>query len=357
MKNYDLSNLRKSVTKGIPGLSIGFSNPKIWISTGNYSLNYRISGSFFKGIPLGKVTVMAGETGSGKSYICSGNLIREAQKKGIFCILIDTENALDEDWLKRLGVDTSEDKLLKVNMSMIDDLAKFMSQLIKNYKEIYGSSGDESPGILVVVDSLGMMVSATDVEQFQKGDLKGDMGRKPKQLAALVRNLVNSLGDLNIGLVATNHTYASQDQFDPEDKISGGQGFLYAASIVVAIKKLKLKEDDEGNKISDVTGIRAKCKILKSRFSKPYEEVEIKIPWYKGMDPFSGLFDILEKEEKIFKEGNRYVYKFSNGETVKLFRKEFESDQELLLKIMNDIEKRNIGNENLHNEQSEREKE
>jgi len=338
VKKYDLSNLRKSITKNIPGLSLGFSNPKIWISTGNYSLNYRISGSFFKGIPLGKVTVMAGETGSGKSYICSGNLIREAQKMGIYCILIDTENALDSDWLERLGVDVSEDKLLKVNMSMIDDLAKFMSQLIKDYRENYKDGLEESPGILVVVDSLGMMVSATDVEQFQKGDMKGDMGRKPKQLAALVRNLVNSLGDLNIGLVATNHTYASQDQFDPEDKISGGQGFLYAASIVVAIKKLKLKEDEDGNKTSGVTGIRAKCKILKSRFSKPYEEVEIKIPWYTGMDPYSGLFDLFEQEEKLTREGNRYVYKFTSGETVKLFRKEFESDHELLMKIMKDIE-------------------
>ena len=123
-KPFDLSKFRKDITKSIEGLSIGFNDPTDWISTGNYALNYLISSDFNKGVPLGKVTVFAGESGSGKSFICSGNLVRHAQEQGIFVVLIDSENALDEAWLHALGVDTSENKLLKLNMAIIDDVAK-----------------------------------------------------------------------------------------------------------------------------------------------------------------------------------------------------------------------------------------
>ena len=133
-KPFDLSKFRKSITKSIDGISVGFNDPDTWISTGNYTLNYLISGDFNKGIPMGKVTVFAGESGAGKSFICSGNLIRHAQQQGIYPILIDSENALDEDWLKALGVETGEDKLLKLNMAMIDDVAKMVSEFVKEYK-------------------------------------------------------------------------------------------------------------------------------------------------------------------------------------------------------------------------------
>ena len=145
---------------------------------------------------------------------------------------------------------------------------------MKDYKAEYADKDDEErPKVLFVIDSLGMMLTPTDVDQFQKGDMKGDMGRKPKALASLVRNSVNMFGDYNVGLVATNHTYASQDMFDPDDKISGGQGFIYASSIVVAMKKLKLKVDADGNKTSQVHGIRAACKVMKTRYAKPFEGV------------------------------------------------------------------------------------
>ena len=239
-KPFDFSKFRKDITKSIEGLSIGFNDPTDWISTGNYALNYLISGDFNKGVPLGKVTVFAGESGAGKSFICSGNLVRHAQQQGIFVVLVDSENALDEAWLHALGVSTDDSKLLKLNMAMIDEVGKTISMFVKDYKALPET---DRPKVLFVVDSLGMLLTPTDVNQFEAGDMKGDMGRKPKALTALVRNCVNMFGSLNIGLVATNHTYASQDMFDPDDKISGGQGFVYASSIVVAMKKLKLKED------------------------------------------------------------------------------------------------------------------
>jgi hypothetical protein len=200
---------------------------------------------------------------------------------------------------------------------------------MKDYKANYGDLPyEEQPKLVFVIDSLGMLLTPTDVDQFQKGDMKGDMGRKPKALTALVRNTVNQIAPFPIALIATNHTYASQDMFDPDDKISGGQGFIYASSIVVAMKKLKLKEDEDGNKVSDVRGIRAACKVMKSRYSKPFEGVQIKIPYETGMDPYSGLLEMFEKKEIVIKTGNKLEYTSPvTGEVIKEFRKGWTGDK------------------------------
>jgi len=330
-KAFDPTKFRTQLTKSITGMSAGFNDPTDWISTGNYALNYLISGDWNKGIPLGKVSVFAGESGAGKSYICSGNIVKSAQDQGIFVVLIDSENALDEAWLQALNVDTSEDKLLKLNMSMIDDVAKTISTFMADYKAM---NEEDRPKVLFVVDSLGMLLTPTDVDQFNKGDMKGDMGRKPKALTALVRNTVNMFGSHNVGLVATNHTYASQDMFDPDDKISGGQGFIYASSIVVAMKKLKLKEDEDGNKISEVRGIRAACKVMKTRYAKPFEGVQVKIPYETGMNPYSGLLELFEAKGVIVKQGNRLAYTTVDGEELLEYRKNWTG--ELLDKVMSD---------------------
>jgi RecA/RadA recombinase len=334
-KSFDVSKFRKDLTKSIKGMSAGFNDPTDWVGTGSYALNYLISGDFNKGVPLGKVTVFAGESGAGKSYFCSGNIVKNAQEQGIFVVLIDSENALDESWLQALGVDTAEDKLLKLNMSMIDDVAKTISTFMDDYKSM---AEEDRPKVLFVVDSLGMLLTPTDVDQFNKGDMKGDMGRKPKALTALVRNTVNMIGTHNVGLVCTNHTYASQDMFDPDDKISGGQGFIYASSIVVAMKKLKLKEDEDGNKISDVMGIRAGCKVMKTRYSKPFEGVQVKIPYETGMNPYSGLVELFEKKDLLVKQGNRLKYTDVNGEEHLNYRKQWTGER--LDMIMREFEEK-----------------
>ena len=330
-KAFDISKFRKSITKSIEGLGVGFNDPTDWISTGNFALNYLISGDFFKGVPLGKVTVFAGESGAGKSYICAGNIIKNAQDQGIYVVLIDSENALDEAWLHALGVDTTEEKLLKLNMAMIDDVAKTIHEFMKEYKTM---PLEERPKILFVIDSLGMLLTPTDVNQFEAGEMKGDMGRKPKALTSLVRNCVNMFGSYNVGLVCTNHTYASQDMFDPDDKISGGQGFVYASSIVVAMKKLKLKLDEDGNKVTDVLGIRAACKIMKTRYAKPFETVQVQIPYSTGMAPTSGLVDMFEKMNVLSKVGNKLAYTSKEtGEILAEFRKNWTEDKlQLIMK-------------------------
>jgi RecA/RadA recombinase len=220
-------------------------------------------------------------------------------------------------------------------MAMIDDVAKTISTFMSDYKAL---PDGERPKVMFVIDSLGMLLTPTDVNQFDAGEMKGDLGRKPKALTALVRNCVNMFGSYNVGLVCTNHTYASQDMFDPDDKISGGQGFIYASSIVVAMKKMKLKEDEDGNKITDVMGIRAGCKVMKTRYAKPFEGVQVKIPYTTGMSPYSGLTDLIEKKGLLKKEGNSLVFTTSEGEIIKKFRKAWErNDDNCLDAVMKDF--------------------
>ena len=484
-KHFDVSKFRKGITKSIQGVSVGFNDPDTWVCTGNYALNFLISGDFKKGVPLSKVSIFAGETGclpesakvtiqtyvnehfwkrqvsvgelkklyhmmtvddyyfqhtleietadgfheitdwfdkgimemvkistkshqticatnhaiqvietdnpediswklaedlrvgdlvltvsgveavisveesepqecydftvnhenhryygdgfsshnSGKSYIVSGNLVRNAQKQGIFVVMIDSESALDEAWLKRLGVDTSEEKLLKLNMAMIDDVAKTISDFMKQYKDM---SSEDRPKVLFVIDSLGMLLTPTDVNQFESGELKGDLGRKPKALGGLIRNCVNMFGAYNVGLVAVNHSYDSQDPYNPDPKISGGSMAQYAASIVVAMKKMKLKEDEDGAKVTQVLGIRSGCKIMKTRFAKPFEDTEIYIPWNTGMNIYSGMFELMEKKGLLNKEGNRYAYTDLNGNVHKYFRKEWNKNINGVLDLVMD---------------------
>lgn len=335
MKPLDLSKFRKDITKALPNISAGFNDPQTWISTGNYLLNRLISGDFFKGVPLGKSTIFSGESGAGKSFITSGNIVREAQKQGIFVVLVDTENALDEAWLKALGVDTSPNAILRISASMVDDVAKIISDFMKDYKENYSSEPkDQRPKVMFVIDSIGMLMTPTDIAQFERGEMKGDMGRKPKALKALVTNVTNMFGEYDIGLVCTNHSYASQDPFNPDPVMSGGSGLVYAASIVVAMVKRKLKEDEDGNKTAEVNGIRAAIKIMKSRYAKPFETMEIKIPYESGMDPFSGLIDFFETKGILVKKGNKLQYIDKAGVEHTHFRKQITDEQ--LMKMMHE---------------------
>jgi recombination protein RecA len=322
VKAVDFSKFRKSLTKSIDGVAVGFHDPSTWIDTGNYCLNYLVSGKFNRGVPLGQVTMLAGQSGAGKSLVAA-NIMKNAQDQGIFVVALDSENGLTQEWLTKAGVDISAEKFLRIQVAQIDAVAQTIHQFMDDYKAQYKDVDPEDRlKVLFVVDSLGMLITKTDMDQFEKGDMKGDMGRKPKALNALVRNCVVQFAEWDVGLVATNHSYASQDMFDPEDKISGGQAFIYASSIVVAMRKAKLKENEAGQKITDVTGIRALVKVMKSRYNKPFESVEIKIPWEKGIDPYSGLVDFFEKQGQLEKEGNKLKYTDLDGNSEKYFRKD-----------------------------------
>lgn len=329
MKPYDFSKLRKKAQKSIPGLSFGFHDPVTWLDTGCYALNYLTSNRFDGGLPLeGKFTQFAGDSGSGKSYIATANLVRDCLRKGIAPVVVDTENALDKMWLDNFD-DIDTDLVEKVSAAKIDDVAKLFGQYIDGYiEDTKDIPYEDRPRLLFIIDSLGMLITDNQEKQFMEGDQKGDMGIKAKQLTNLLRVTMAKIASQPIGLVATNHVYDSQDQYKP-DTIPGGKMLEFASSIIIQMNKLLLKEDEDGKKLADgaVAGIRSSIVVRKSRYAKPFEKLKIDIPYDKGMDPYSGLFELFEKKGVVTKEGLRYTWTSrETGEVFIDYRKRYKAN-------------------------------
>lgn len=283
MKSFR-SSLSKLVNKGKLGeeLEIGFHDPKIWVHTGNYALNKIISGDFQKGFPMGKTMILAGEPGSGKSYMACA-IMKHAQKLGILPVVLDSESALDRGFLEGVGVDTGEDKLLYYGVTTVAHCQALISRVLKGLDEI---PEEERMPILFVIDSLGMLLTEKEQKEFDTGIMKADMGAKAKQLRLFFRMITNQISKYDAGVIATNHTYKGSDMYgNPKTSISGGDGLIYAASIVLMLGKKELKE----SAMAPTDGIYVKTKCLKSRFTQPFQRVDMELPYNGGLDPYSGL--------------------------------------------------------------------
>lgn len=329
MKTFDVTKFRKTLTTKM-NLPIGFNDPKIWINTGNYALNRLISGDYHKGIPLSKVTMFAGESGSGKSLLAAFTMSQAQKNDNAFIILLDSEGAGDQEWLVNAGVDVSEDKFLRIPVFTVDDVVSTVAEFVKEFK----ASGSDQP-ILIVLDSIGMLETSTGQDKFLRGDNAGDQGQLAKQLKKFVKNSVYLCEQTNIGFLFTNHTYDSQDMFNPDQKITGGAGIIYASSIVIATKKAKLKEvrdEYEVDTSTGVHGIKINVMVYKSRYNKPFEKTIIEVPWSTGIDPYSGLVEMFEMDGLLEKVGNKLVYVDNAGNEHKYFRKRIPN--ELLEQIM-----------------------
>jgi RecA/RadA recombinase len=264
---------------------------------------------------------------SGKSYICTANLIKDCLKKGVAPILIDTENALDESWLRKFDINT--DLVEKYSGAKVDDVAKLIGEFIDLYREqTAGVPYEERPKVLLIIDSLGMLITPNQEKQFNEGDMKGDMGIKAKQVTAMLRVAMAKIACEPIGLVATNHVYDSQDQYKP-DTIPGGKMLEFASSIIIQMNKLLLREDVDGKKLTDgeVAGMKASIVVRKSRYAKPFERLKINVPYDTGMDPYSGLFELFEKKGVIVPDGKRYTWTSRiTGEVQSDYRKRYKAN-------------------------------
>lgn len=287
------------------GVSTTDEPPRYWYSTGNYVLNRIISGSFGKGIPQGRITDLAGPSGSGKSFI-SANLLAAAQAGGAYCLVIDSENALTADFVTKIGVDTDPSGYKYIKATTIPDVTKIVSSFLGKYKEQFGT-GKDAQQVLILIDSLDMLMTETEVEHFDKGVTKGDQGQKNKQLKAMLRTFVHAIEHLNVAMIVTSQVYRNQDLMNGEGVWMVSDAVRYAASQIILIQKRKLKDESKGAKAGDVAGVRMICEGYKTRFTKPFQKVEVEVPYETGMDPLSGLIEVAVKMGAIEKKGSRYV--------------------------------------------------
>lgn len=293
----DTSKLRKSLDK--KDISTNLSNPDVWLHSGNYALNYTLSGSLTQGIPNRRSTMVFGPSGTGKSLLL-GHWALDAQRKGYTVVYIDSEDAINEEYLTRIGVSMEEEWFLPVRIATIEDAAEVISDLFSN------STNEDK--VAVFLDSLSMLETEQEMKKFEGGELQEDQGRLAKKYKSLVKNVNSKIGDKDMFFIYSMHAYQNQDIQNGKGKylVSGGEGQIYIPSISLLLDKLKLKEG------MDIVGFRMKAEIYKSRFSQLGGKTELAVPFETGIDPYDGILDLFERQGYVTRNAAWYNYKDEN---------------------------------------------
>ena len=289
-KIFDFGKMDKELSK-ISGFEMGsmladntFSEVDEWIPTGNYLLNAQISGTLFGGVPNTRSFGVMGDPGTGKSFFCL-NVVREAQKIGYNVIYCDTEGAIDKSSALKFGID---DKTLRYQpIQTVSQFQTFVANVLDMVKK--ARAAGEKPKLLLVLDSLGMLSTDKELADAIKGHNAADMGAKAKELRKLFRVITLDLTAAKIPLICTNHVYAGGGYL-PTKESSGGDGPIFAMSVVSFLSKAQLK-DGSGTK----TGIIVTSTLKKSRFTIP-EQIKFHISFSNGMNPYVGLQDFVSWE-------------------------------------------------------------
>lgn len=323
-----LTAFKKEVAK-LDTVGVGIRTVEEWLSTGNYALNRALSGDFTKGIPLGKINLFAGPSGSGKSFIAS-NIALQAQKAGWHVLYIDSEHAIDVDYLSKIGCNVSDEALTYISVATIEDVNRVLSEFFSGYLKAYGKDNYNAQKTLIVLDSLAMLSSTTEMENYDRdGTIKSDQGILAKRRKAMLRLAVGHLGRLPITMLVTDHVY-------PQDVMMGDGAWAitnstkFSSSIIGIVTKLKLKDEGE------VVGVRMRFETYKSRFAKLGTKVELEVPYNSGMASTSGLLELLV-EMGVTAKGTQSGEKLSyvaevGGERIVFKEKEF--DDTIALKLL-----------------------
>ena len=294
-KEFSIGELQKELRKINPFGDIisksDFSKITEWIDTGNYHLNAVFSGDLFGGIPNNRTICLAGDSGTGKTFLLL-NMVAKAQQMGYYVVYYDTEGAVDVDNIQAFGVDPE-----KFDHQPVSDIAKFRTSITTLCKKLMEAKekGFKTPKIFIALDSLGMLATQKEIDDAISGNTAADMTRA-KSIRSLFRIITSDLTGLGIPFVFTNHTYASTGMF-PTVNLSGGGGLIYSASVILALSKAQIKEG------TVQTGIIVTVKTLKNRFGKPIP-IKFHIRWDKGMNPYIGMEEYMNWETCGIQKGN-----------------------------------------------------
>lgn len=313
-KEFSFLDLDKELSK-ITGFETGsilaensFSEVDEWIPTGNYLLNAQLSGTLFGGIPNTRSLGLMGDPGTGKSFVCL-NVAREAQKKGYDVIYCDTEGAIDKSSAIKFGIDAN--KVRYQPIKTVTEFQTFVANLLELVKKAKASGAN--PKILLILDSLGMLSTDKELRDAIEGKNAADMGAKAKELRKLFRVITLDLTAAKIPLVCTNHVYAGGG-YIPTKESSGGDGPIFAMSVISFLSKAQLKEGNSTTK----TGIIVTSNLKKSRFTIP-EPVKFHISFLNGMNPYVGLQDFVSWEACGIGRGKFEEVKNAKGEKEMVF--------------------------------------
>ena len=255
-----------------------------FIDTGSYIFNGLISGSIFGGVSSNRITAIAGESSTGKTFFSLAVVknFLDTNPDG-YCLYFDTEAAVNKGLLESRGIDTT--RLVVVNVVTIEE---FRSKALKAVDIYQKKSEEERNPCMFVLDSLGMLSTEKEIRDALDDKQVRDM-TKSQLVKGAFRMLTLKLGQTNIPLIVTNHTYDVIGSYVPTKEMGGGSGLKYAASTIVYLSKKKEKDGKE------VIGNIIKAKTHKSRLSKENRQVEVRLYYdERGLDKYYGLLELGE---------------------------------------------------------------
>lgn len=298
----------KLVSEGLEGSDVtGF------IDTGSYVLNALLSGSIYGGLPNNKISCLAGDPATGKTFYAIGiasQFLRD-HKDGIV-IYFDTEQAVTSDMFIERGIDP--ERIAVVPVATIEE---FKTQSLKIVNDILEQPEEDRKPIFMVLDSLGMLSTEKEMNDSAEGKNVRDM-TKAQQTKATFRVLTLKLGKAKIPMLLTNHTYQVIGSYVPTKELGGGIGLKYAASNILTLSKSKDKTEE------GVVGNFIKCTNYKNRFVKENMQVETRLNYTSGLSRYYGLTDFAIKYG-IFKKVSTRI-ELPDG--TKVFEKNLDEDPE-----------------------------
>jgi len=266
-----------------------------YIDTGSYIFNALVSGSIYGGVPSNKITAIAGESSTGKTFFCLGivqHFLESNPDAGV--IYFESESAISRQMIEDRGIDSQRMMIVPVTT-----VQEFRTQAIKILDK-YMEQKEQKP-MMFVLDSLGMLSTSKEIEDSEAGKETRDMTRA-QVVKSIFRVLTLKLGKANVPLLVTNHTYDVVGAYIPTKEMGGGSGLKYAASTIIYLSKKKEKDGKE------VVGNIIKCKAAKSRLTKENSDVETRLYYDRGLDRYYGLLELGEKYGVFERNGNRIKF-------------------------------------------------
>ena len=266
-----------------------------FVDTGSYIFNALVSGSIFGGIPSNKITAIAGESSTGKTFFTLGvvrSFLDSDPDAGV--IYFESESAISREMIESRGIDSS--RMIIVPVTTVQE---FRTQSIKILDKYLEQKEEDRKPMMFCLDSLGMLSTSKEVEDSEAGKETRDMTRA-QVTKSIFRVLTLKLGKANVPMIVTNHTYDVVGAYVPTKEMGGGSGLKYAASTIIYLSKSKEKDGTE------IVGNIIKCKTYKSRLTKENSQVETRLFYdERGLDRYYGLLELGIKYGVFDKVGNR----------------------------------------------------
>jgi RecA/RadA recombinase len=265
------------VSDGLDGSDVGG-----FVDTGCYMLNGLLSADIYGGLPNNKILALAGESSTGKTYFTLGIVSKFLRDNPEAVVLyFDSEQAVTSEMFKNRGIDPK-----RVGVFPVSTIEEFRHQAITIVDKYLALPKEDQKPTMVVLDSLGMLSTSKEMNDTAEGKETRDMTRA-QIIKSTFRVLTVKLGIAKIPMIMTNHTYQVVGAYVPMSEMGGGTGLKYAASTIVYLSKKKDKNAD-----GQVVGNIIHCKLYKGRFTKENKQIDVRLNYDSGLDPYYGLVDI-----------------------------------------------------------------